>query len=80
MRKKIEFQAEIIYCNEEMLIERFKAIGGWFLVVYNKNSKKIAVHSTTFISDPHHDWHIVKPISDEKPKENKLEPSEFEAK
>ena len=79
MRKKIEFQAECIADDPTSLVKRYKVIGGWLVVHFTVSGKNVC-ESSVFISDPHHEWYVLKPHKENPLEEKANKYKEFEAK
>lgn len=71
MRKKIEWQWEILDENPASATKRAKVIGGWVLVhqtYYDLGTQKARLcESMTFIADRDHEWHVIPALQEVKP-------------
>lgn len=65
MRKKIEFEWELILLTAGSETSRAQVIGGWLVMVIIQNTKAPPA-SMVFVSDPEHQWQILKPVVESK--------------
>ena len=60
MRKKLEFEWEQVFCNQNSDTIRAKVIGGWLVQTTISDAKRVST-SSVFVPDRDHEWYVLPP-------------------